>query len=211
MKQQEQLQTIKRFVRHLFQDDITGHDYYHMKRVAHLAKLIAEKEHADRFICETSAWLHDVVDEKLFTNPTEIKKELERLLISIDLSKQEISQIKLAITDISFRKGKIPKSLAGKVVQDADRLDAIGAIGIARAFAYGAAKGKHFYHEQFNNHTIKHFYDKLLLIKDTLHTKTAQHIAKERHHMMEQFLEQFYKEWNDSETTLARKDVEHHY
>lgn len=211
MKQQEQLLTIKRFVRHLFQDDITGHDYYHMKRVAHLAKLIAEKEHADRFICETAAWLHDVVDEKLFTNPTEIKKELERLLISIDLSKQEIAQIKLAITDISFRKGKVPKSLEGKIVQDADQLDAIGAIGIARAFAYGAAKGRHFYHEQFNNHTIKHFYDKLLLIKDTLHTKTAQHFAKERHQMMEQFLEQFYKEWNDGETTLARKDVEHHY
>ncbi|NBJ69969.1 MULTISPECIES: HD domain-containing protein [Clostridia] len=196
MQAKEQLTEIKYFVRRLFRDDITGHDYYHMQRVAHLARLIAEEEGADSFICEAAAWLHDVGDDKLFTNPDMVEKELDGLLQQLSLSQQQISAITQAMQDVSFRKGKNPKTLEGKVVQDADRLDAVGAIGIARAFAYSGAKGRPLYHEKKDNHTIQHFYDKLLRIPDKLHTTTAKTIAEDRHQVLKRFLEQFYQEWN---------------
>ncbi|MGG4177753.1 HD domain-containing protein [Virgibacillus pantothenticus] len=196
MQAKEQLTEMKHFVQRLFTDDITGHDYYHMERVAHLARFIAEEEGADSFICEAAAWLHDVGDDKLFPKPVVIEKELDVLLQQISLSQQQIRAIKQAMQDVSFRKGKTPKTLEGKVVQDADRLDAIGAIGIARAFAYGGAKGRPLYHEEIDNHTIQHFYDKLLRIQGKLHTTTAQTIAEDRHQVLKRFLEQFYQEWN---------------
>ncbi|RFA37283.1 metal-dependent phosphohydrolase [Virgibacillus dokdonensis] len=196
MQTAEQLSEIEHFVYRLFSNDITGHDYYHMRRVARLAKYIAEKEGANPFICETAAWLHDVGDEKLFLDPHVVIQEMGDLLDRLSLTKQQIEKIKQAMQDVSFRKGKTPVNLEGKIVQDADRLDAIGAIGIARAFSYGGAKERHLYHEELDNHTIQHFYEKLLRIPDKLHTASAKTIAKERHHIMQQFLEQFYQDWN---------------
>ncbi|WP_461179499.1 HD domain-containing protein [Virgibacillus ainsalahensis] len=190
-----QLQAIQDYVYKQFSADATGHDYNHMKRVARLAKHISTKEGADSFICETAAWVHDIGDAKLFPDPEDALENLMTFLASIDLSSQKIKQIKEAINDVSYSKGNTPATLEGKIVQDADRIDAIGAIGIARTFAYGGAKGQLIYHKEMEFTSVQHFYDKLLKLKDRMHTPTAKEIAEERHRFMESFLEQFYKEW----------------
>lgn len=195
-KSRKQLQAIQNYVKKLFLDDCTGHDFYHMKRVADLSKLIAVKEEADVFISEVGGWLHDLGDEKLFEDPTEAKEDMIMFLYKINFQEQTIARIMEAIKDISFRDQKTPRSLEGKIIQDADRLDAIGAIGIARAFAYGGANKQLIYnHENPKNTSIQHFYDKLLLLKDNLNTNSAKELAEERHSCMKSFLEQFFKEW----------------
>ncbi|SHF55411.1 HD domain-containing protein [Ornithinibacillus halophilus] len=192
-----QLTAIQDYVRDIFSNDVTGHDYFHLKRVVRLSKEIAISEKADPFICEIVAWLHDVGDKKLFSNPNKAVDDMNQMLSSIKLSNHIIEEINHTIQDISFKKGSVPDTLEGKVVQDADRLDAIGAIGIARTFAYGGAKGQLINHDNLKESTsIQHFYDKLLRLMDTMNTSTAKNIAKERHQFLERFLEQFYKEWN---------------
>ncbi|MBY7143530.1 HD domain-containing protein [Virgibacillus sp. NKC19-3] len=195
MEREKCLQAIKEYVHTLFYDDVTGHDYFHMERVARTARKIAEQEYADLFITEVSAWLHDIGDAKLFSDSEKAMEEMVAFLKTIELSSSEIMNINTAIKDISFHKGNAPVTLEGKIVQDADRIDAIGAIGIARTFAYGGAKKQFIYHRDFHDTSIQHFYDKLLKLKDLLYTTTAKEIAHERHVFMEQFLEQFYKEW----------------
>ncbi|WP_106497449.1 HD domain-containing protein [Lentibacillus sp. Marseille-P4043] len=196
MRKDEQLKKIQTYVMNHFQEDTTGHDFFHMKRVAKTARMIAEQEFADLFICEAAAWLHDIGDHKLFTNPTKALQELDLFLESIGLATSNIKQIKTAMRDVSFSKGAVPTTLEGKIVQDADRIDAIGAIGIARTFAYGGAKGQFIYHDTYKDNTsIQHFYDKLLTLKECMHTKTAKQIACERHKFMETYLEQFFREW----------------
>src|SRR5699024_2674899 len=133
----DKLHAIQQYVQKLFAHDSTGHDFFHMRRVAQLAKQIALEEGADPVICEAAGWLHDVGDQKLFKQPQASLRKLDSFFKSIAFSDNEIKTIKIAMQDVSFSKGKIPKTLEGKVVQDADRLDAIGAIGIARTFAYG--------------------------------------------------------------------------
>ncbi|UJL48057.1 HD domain-containing protein [Virgibacillus sp. NKC19-16] len=195
MEKEKCLQAIRNYVHTLFHSDATGHDFFHMKRVARIAKEIAEQEKADLFITEVSAWLHDIGDEKLFSDSVKATKDMITFLESIGLSNAEIIEIKKAIRDVSFRKEGVPATLEGKIVQDADRIDAIGAVGIARTFAYGGAKKQLIYHRDFHDTSIQHFYNKLLTLKDLLHTTTASEIAQERHVFMEKFLEQFYKEW----------------
>lgn len=193
--QLEQLRAIDDYVKQLFRKDPTGHDYYHMKRVSRLAKKIAEKEGADLFICEAGALLHDVGDRKLFDSPELAKKHMFQFLRSIHFSEERILKLYEAIKDTSFSKGQVPSSLEGKVIQDADRIDAIGAIGIARTFAFGGAKGQLIYDEENPEKTsIQHFYDKLLLLKDQLNTEFAKVIAEERHLFLEQFLKRFHSE-----------------
>lgn len=191
-----QLHAIRNYVFNLFHDDATGHDFYHMERVARMAKTIAVKEGADSLICESAAWLHDIGDKKLFDNPEQAWNELHDFLTKLEINRSTIEQIYEAISDVSFSKGKTPATIEGRIVQDADRLDAIGAIGIARVFAYGGTKEQLIYHdEKPDNTSIQHFYDKLLKLKNRMNTQTAIEIAQERHAFMKTYLDQFFVEW----------------
>src|SRR5690625_3639499 len=190
------IKRIEQYVHALFNMDVTGHDFFHMRRVAHMSREIAVIEQADVFICEVGGWLHDIGDGKLFVNPKSALHNLKLFLQSIGLTRDKIQSIENAIEAISFQKGKIPKTVEGKIIQDADRLDALGAIGIARTFAYGGANDQAMHSDVNDQQTsIQHFYDKLLKLKQTLHTKTAQSLAHERHVFMERFLKQFLTEW----------------
>lgn len=191
-----QLKEIRNYVEKLFHDDVSGHDFFHMERVAKVARYISHKESSNHFICEAAGWLHDVGDHKLFTNPQKAIQDMELFLNSIHLSREEIIQIKLAMEDVSYSKGQIPRTLVGKIVQDADRIDALGAIGIARTFAFGGFKGQAIFHGTAKQNTsIQHFYDKLLVLKNAMHTASAKEIAEERHEFIERYLQQFLKEW----------------
>lgn len=195
-KVENQLTAIRNYIHQFFALDSTGHDFYHMKRVAKLARFIAEHEKADLFVTEVGAWLHDIGDDKLFSCPEEAIENMISFLKEIKIPEETISEILNAIEDISFRGGKTPKTIEGKIIQDADRLDAIGAIGIARTFAYGGAKGQLIYNDiQADDTSIQHFHDKLLLLKDRMNTEFAKKIAQERHEFMESFLSKFYDEW----------------
>ncbi|ASN05555.1 HD domain-containing protein [Virgibacillus necropolis] len=192
----EQLSSIREYVYNLFHDDTTGHDFHHMKRVARIATTLARKERADLFICESAAWLHDIGDKKLFANPELARNEMDVFLAKIGVKRNTIEHIYKAMNDVSFSKGNIPATLEGKVVQDADRLDAMGAIGIARVFAFGGTREQLIYHdEKPENTSIQHFYDKLLKLKSLMNTQAAIEIAQERHVFMENYLDQFFLEW----------------
>lgn len=167
-----------------------------MERVAKLAGKIAKHENANEFVCEAAAWVHDIGDHKLFADPSKAWQDLKAFLVSLNLTEIQIMQIYDAVKDVSFSKGKqTPGTLEGKIVQDADRIDAIGAIGIARTFAYGGANNQLIHHTGKKNTSVQHFYDKLLKLKGLMHTEMAQEIASERHIFMENFLDQFLKEW----------------
>ncbi|GIO28411.1 HD domain-containing protein [Ornithinibacillus bavariensis] len=197
MSQDQQLEAIQAYCQELFGKDSSGHDFFHLKRVARLAEDIAKEEKADQFISITGAWLHDVGDHKLFQDPMAALAKMDEFLRSIHLSEEQILAIHEAIVNVSFSKGKIPSSIEGKIIQDADRIDAIGAIGIARTFAYGGSKGRLIYHEEKKEGTsVQHFYDKILTLKDTLHTEAAKRLASKRHAFVELYLEQFFEEWN---------------
>ncbi|TRM12531.1 HD domain-containing protein [Lentibacillus cibarius] len=198
MDNDSQLVAIRNYIYNIFSDDASGHDFFHMKRVARMAKKIASNEQANPFICETAAWVHDIGDPKLFTDSTMAIKEMEVFLHKIGCTHCQVDRVIRAIDDIAFHKGRIPETLEGKIVQDADRLDAIGAVGIARTFAYGGANGQLLWHDddaRQRNTSIQHFYDKLLTLKDTMNTKTAKEIAVHRHQFMEMYLQQFLQEW----------------
>lgn len=195
------------------QHDSSGHDWWHIHRVVNLAKLIGEKEGADLNIVEHAALLHDLDDWKLTTNNQESLPNARKLLAEIGASTDFTEKVLTIINEVSFKGAGVdtkPSTIEAMVVQDADRLDAIGAIGIARTFAYGGYKNQPMHdpnlkpniHKDFDEYkktrtsTINHFYEKLLLLKDRLNTNTAKDLAVQRHQFMEQFLEQFYAEWN---------------
>ncbi|WP_026906515.1 HD domain-containing protein [Paucisalibacillus globulus] len=197
MEQIEQLKAIRTYCHELFSKDSSGHDFFHLKRVAKLASQIAIEEDADYFICTAGAWLHDVGDYKLFSDSKQALESMDEFLTTIHLTEKQIHDIHRAIENVSFSKGKVPETLEGKIIQDADRIDAIGAIGIARTFAYGGAKGRLIYHHRKKEGTsIQHFYDKILTLKDTLHTHGAKQLAEKRHAFVETYLEQFFNEWD---------------
>jgi uncharacterized protein len=194
--------------------DRTGHDWWHVHRVWQNAIRIGREEKVDLFIVELAALLHDIADWKFHggddgAGPREARTWLEQIHVPSDLAGRVCTIIK----EVSFRGAgvrTIPSTLEGKVVQDADRLDALGAIGIARAFAYGGYKGREIYnpgvppshHQSFEDYkrgggtTINHFHEKLLLLKDLMNTRTGRAMAEQRHRYLEQFLEQFHSEWN---------------
>jgi uncharacterized protein len=200
-------------VQQLLQGEGSGHDWWHIYRVWNNAKLIASTEVADLFIVELAALLHDIGDHKFHDGNESVGPEMAASWLSqYNLPHYVVEHITTIIRDVSFKGAGTSsemKSKEGCIVQDADRLDAIGAIGIARTFAYGGHKNRELYnpgvhpemHTNFESYkastapTINHFYEKLLLLKDRMHTETAQKIAAERHSFMEQFLEQFYAEW----------------
>ncbi len=204
---------IAKSVKELCRNDSSGHDWWHVHRVVNLAKLIGGKEGADLLLVETAALLHDLDDWKLGNSNQENLPIARKLLLENGASKEFIEKVIAIINEVSFKGAGIetkPSSIESMVVQDADRLDAIGAIGIARTFAYGGYKNQPLHnpdlkpnlHKDFEAYkktrtsTINHFYEKLLLLKDRLNTKTAKELAIQRHRFMEQFLEQFYAEWN---------------
>lgn len=201
------------FVQHELGEDSTGHDWFHVDRVRKLALYIAKCEgKGDLFIIEMASLLHDISDEKLNTTLEEGKNKLNSFLHSLELSPHQHAAIIEIIETISFKGGNESSihTFEQMAVRDADRLDAIGAIGIARAFAYGGKNAQLLYdpslHARENmtiedyrkgkSSTIHHFYEKLLLLKDKMLTKTGKQIALERHQFLKTFLEQFYKEWN---------------
>ncbi|MDG5789942.1 HD domain-containing protein [Evansella sp. AB-P1] len=211
MKGNVKLQTEK-WVMGLFKNDSTGHDWYHTDRVRKNAIHIGEKEGANLFVCEMAALLHDVADEKFNESEEEGLQKVEEWLLQQDVLEIERLQILSAIQTVSFKGGnnRKPATLEGKIVQDADRLDAIGAIGIARCFMYAGAYGDAMYHpdllprgemtqEQYRNEqstAINHFYEKLLKLKLLMNTETARKLAEVRHSYLENFLEEFLDEWN---------------
>lgn len=186
-----------RFAREFFAGDAAGHDYYHTERVYKTALILARREGADRGITALAAILHDVDDRKLSPETALTKKNAADFLSRHGVSGEMAALILGIIGDVSFSGGRIPDSIEGKCVQDADRLDAIGAIGIARAFAYGGSRGRPLY-DPVNTgaSTIGHFHEKLLLIKDRLNTSSARSIALSRAAYLEAFLKEFYAEWN---------------
>ena len=200
------------FVKQQLKGDATGHEWWHVHRVWHMALTLAEKEGADLFVVQLAALLHDIADWK-FHDGDDKKGEViaRQWLESLGLEEKVISHVCQIVSDISFKGAGVAthmKTIEGKVVQDADRLDAIGAIGIARAFAYGGYKKREMYNpeiepllhqsfEQYKNSegtTVNHFHEKLLLLKNRMNTQSALQIAEERHQFMEVFLDEFLKE-----------------
>lgn len=202
------------FVKESLQGAESGHDWWHMERVWNNAILISKTEDVDHFIVELAALLHDIADSKFHNGDEEIgPNKAGDFLKSIGIEDNQIIHVQQIIRNMSFKSSLGTLSFTSKemeVVQDADRLDAIGAIGIARAFTYGGFKNRELYNpeippalnmskEQYKSSkapTINHFYEKLLLLKDKMNTKTGLRIAEERHQFMLSYLEQFYNEWN---------------
>ncbi|MCZ0701903.1 uncharacterized protein J2T56_000322 [Natronobacillus azotifigens] len=198
MKEKEVIHEIEKYITKKFAFDTTGHNAEHMYRVAKMVKFLAIHEESDHFVCEISGWVHDLIDEKLTDNPEREKQQMLQLLQKLQLSQQQIVAIFEAIITVSFRKQKTPTTKVGQIVQDADRLDALGAIGIARAFSYGGSKHRPIYKGEErtdDQSTVQHFYDKLLQLKEQMHTTTAKKIANDRHEFLHTFLEQFKREW----------------
>ncbi len=206
------MEELEKLVREKLSVADAGHDWWHAVRVRDNALKIAGTEGGNLKVIETAALVHDLVDEKLF-DTEKARKELKAFLQESGLSPEDVSHVINIISYMSFSKeldGAGFDSLEFRIVQDADRLDAIGAIGIARTFSYGAHKGRPFYDpeipfeevttkQDYRNRetpTINHFYEKLLLLKDMMKTPTGRKLAEERHLFMEQFLAQFFKEWN---------------
>lgn len=203
------------FVKETLKNAEGGHDYFHIERVYKNSLAIAEKEKgADLLTVSLGALLHDIADSK-FNNGDETigPKVASEFLASQNVDSKTIEHVKNIIENISFKGGNFNqkiKSLELDIVQDADRLDAIGAIGIARCFNYGGFKNRALYNPEIKPNlnmtkeeykkstapTINHFYEKLLLLKDKMNTKTGKNIATERHQFMELFLNQFFNEWN---------------
>ena len=202
------------FVKEKLEGAEAGHDWFHIERVWKLSKKIAEKEGGNLEVIELSALLHDIADPKFHNGDETLALKISKnFLEEIHVEGELIEQVLFVIKNISFKnRAEAPENppLELQIVQDADRLDAIGAIGIARTFNFGGFKNNLMYHPEIkpnlgmnkeeykksNGTTINHFYEKLLLLKDLMNTETAKKIASERHNFMLQFLDEFYKEWN---------------
>ncbi|MGI0134438.1 MAG: HD domain-containing protein [Candidatus Micrarchaeaceae archaeon] len=208
------IQLTKQYVEKTFSGEGSGHDWWHMYRVWKLAQHIAAAEtDVDMYIVELGALLHDVADWKFHNGDMEAGPRATRTwLESLGAEAIDILRVEDIVRNVSFKGANVGQTMSskeGQVVSDADKLDAIGAIGIARTFAYGGGHDTPIYDpaikpvqhnsfEEYKNgksHTINHFYEKLLLLKDKLYTETARQIAVHRHRFMEQYLNEFYKEW----------------
>ena len=209
----EHIEKTINFVKEKLEGAEAGHDWFHIERVWKLSKKISEKEGGNFVVIELSALLHDIADPKFHNGDETLAIKISsEFLKSIKVEESIINQVLYNIENISFKNRKESHqnpSLELQIVQDADRLDAIGAIGIARTFNFGGFKNNLMYHpdiqpklnmskeeyKKSNGTTINHFYEKLLLLKDLMNTKTAKKIASERHDFMLKFLDEFYKEW----------------
>ncbi len=201
------------FVKQQLEGAEGGHDWFHIERVYKNSLLIAKEEECDLTVVQLGALLHDIADSKFHGGDETVGPKTARAFLEIqNVSEDIIQHVINIIENISFKGGNIEKKFNSKeleIVQDADRLDAIGAIGIARAFNYGGFKNRVLYNPEIqpnlnmskeeykknDSPTLNHFYEKLLLLKDKMNTSTGLKIAEERHKFMEQFLSQFYAEW----------------
>ena len=201
------------YMKSFHQHDTTGHDIAHVERVYNNACYIAKRENiTDTLVIELSSLLHDTVDSKL-TDEILAYDQLKQFLSTLDLSSEISQQVLYIIKHMSYRAGKnnhVKLSIDGEIVRDADRLDAIGAIGIARTFQFSGHFGEPMWTEtklsneelhtslveELDNSAIKHFYEKLFKLKDLMHTTTAKQIAIQRHEFMERFVSQFFSEWH---------------
>ncbi len=201
------------FVKNELQNAEGGHDWFHIERVYKNALLVSESEKVDRTIVSLGALLHDIADSKFHNGDETVgPKKASQFLKSENISEETIDHIVKIIENVSFKGGNKNQGFHSKeldVVQDADRLDALGAIGIARTFNYGGFKNRKLYDPEIKPNmnmtpseykasdapTINHFYEKLLLLKNRMNTETGRKIAEERHAFMETFLKQFYAEW----------------
>lgn len=211
---QEIIERVAADVKGRFGSEGSGHDWWHIERVWTNARHIGATETADMFVVELAALLHDIADWKFHAGDEAIGPARAReILMAHNVSAEVVDHVAQIIATMSYKGAGVPTPMAtieGKIVQDADRLDAIGAIGIARTFAYGGHKGRLLYdpgrkpemhatkEAYFNGDapTLNHFYEKLLLLKDRMNTAEAKRVAAGRHRFMEQYLEQFYKEWD---------------
>lgn len=202
------------FVKKQLEGAEAGHDWFHIERVWKLSKKIAATENCNGEVVELSALLHDIADPKFHNGDETLALKISReLLEGFSVDEETIAQVLFVIQNISFKnRNETPKDLPIelKIVQDADRIDAIGAIGIARTFNFGGFKNNLMYHpdispklnmskeeyKKSNGTTINHFYEKLLLLKDLMNTQEGKKIAEQRHQFMLNFLDQFYNEWN---------------
>lgn len=202
------------FVKETLANAEGGHDWFHILRVYNNALHISKNEAVDVFVVTLGALLHDIADSKFYNGDETVGPQVAReFLFKLNVDSQVIEHVVNIIENISFKGGNKAqkfKSAELDVIQDADRLDAIGAIGIARCFNYGGFKNRKLYNPEIKPHltmtkaeyktstapSINHFYEKLLLLKDKMNTKTGKDIATKRHAFMELYLEQFYKEWN---------------
>jgi uncharacterized protein len=207
------IETTIQFVKATLAQAEGGHDWFHIERVYKNAVLIAESEKCDVEIVQLGALLHDIADSKFHNGDESIGPKTARAFLESEkVAPATIDHVIAIIENISFKGGKVERQFSSielDIVQDADRLDAIGAIGIARTFNYGGFKNRALYNpeivpnltmtkDEYKNNeapTINHFYEKLLLLKDKMNTQTGKQIAQDRHRYMEDFLEQFYAEW----------------
>lgn len=210
---EEIIQNTITFVKNELKDAEGGHDWFHIERVYKNALLISENEKVDKMVVSLGALLHDIADSKFHNGDETVgPKKANQFLKKQNISEEKIEHIIKIIENISFKGGNKTQEFHSKelnVVQDADRLDALGAIGIARTFNYGGFKNRKLYDPEIepnlnmtpseykasNAPIINHFYEKLFLLKERMNTETGREIAEERHLFMETFLDQFYAEW----------------
>ncbi|MCY7976071.1 HD domain-containing protein [Bacillus inaquosorum] len=196
MKELKQTDQIRTWVQSVLTGESSGHDWHHVSRVADLAVYIGEKENADLFIVETAALVHDLIDVKLPDTVRLSVSEVYEQLVFFGVGKEAADRVIDIITRMSFRDreklAEEPLSNEGKAVQDADRLDTIGAVGIARTFMFAGAKGHSLYGD--DQSAYAHFFDKLLQLKDMMNTDTARELAEERHDFMLHFVRQLEKD-----------------
>ncbi|MEO8769845.1 MAG: HD domain-containing protein [Ferruginibacter sp.] len=217
MNEQEIINNTINFVKITLQGAEGGHDWFHIERVWKNSKAIATTENVNMFIVELAALLHDIADAKFNDGNENIGPEKARAYLqSSEVNEDVIQHVENIIRNISFKGGNFAASFSSPelaVVQDADRLDALGAIGIARAFNYGGFKNRELYnpaikpdiqmdketYKKTSAPTINHFYEKLLLLKDRMNTATGKRMAERRHGFMEQYLDEFYKDWEGAQ------------
>jgi Predicted HD superfamily hydrolase len=212
MNQQEFIEKTEKYVETEFRGDGSGHDWFHIVRVRNMAVRIAQKEGGDLFVVEMAALLHDLDDWKLVKHDEDKNSRVSEWLTTLGLAHDISGKILSVIDEVSFKGAEVEtpvSSVEAAIVQDADRLDAIGAIGIARTFAYGGHKNRLIYdpeivpvsHSSFQEYksntapTINHFYEKLLLLKDRMNTESGRDIAEKRHKFMADYLDHFFDEW----------------
>jgi len=214
MNKQQIIDQTSDFVKTTLVNAEGGHDWWHIYRVWKLSKHIAKTENVDMFVVELGALLHDIADSKFFDGDEEIgPRKAKEFLHSLNVDEEFITHVENIISNISFKGGaQIQKFKSPEldVIQDADRLDAIGAIGIARTFNFGGYKNRSIYNPNIKPNlnmskeeykkadapSINHFYEKLLLLKDKMNTKSGKKIAEHRHKFMQQYLDEFFREWD---------------
>ncbi|MGM5485054.1 MAG: HD domain-containing protein [Nanobdellota archaeon] len=217
MDEEHLIEKTKAYAKDKLSGEGSGHDWWHTYRVWKTSIRLGKEEKADLFTIQLAALLHDISDWKFNDGDTDAGPRIAgEFLEGLDVDKKIIKDVKEIIRDMSFKGAKVSSPMRtkeGEVVQDADRLDAIGAIGIGRTFAYGGNKGREMYnpetepkeHGSFEEYkknegtTINHFYEKLLLLKDRMNTKSAKEMAEKRHMFMKEFLDRFFLEWEGKE------------